>query len=55
MSSDESIAARRWVRRSTSGFGHDSSPHPSRRFPPPQAARCLDNRWPPINNGTEGT
>ena len=53
MSSDESIVARRWVRRSTWQFGHDS-PHPSRTFPPLQAARRLDNRLPPINNGTEG-
>jgi hypothetical protein len=54
MSSDEFIAARRWVRRSTSEFGHDRSlTQPGRvlRF---RAARRLDNRWPPINNGTEG-
>ena len=31
MSSNESITARRWVRRSTSEFGHDRSPtHPER-------------------------
>ncbi len=55
MSSYESIATRRCVRRSTWQFGHDRSPHPSRTFPPLQAAWRLDNRWPPINNGTEGT
>jgi hypothetical protein len=53
MSSEEFIAARRWVRRSTWQFGHDSSPHPSRTFPPLQAARRLDNRW-ALTNGTEG-
>ena len=54
MSSDESIVARRWVRRSMWQFGHDRSPHPSRTCPPLQAAWRLENRWPPISNGTEG-
>jgi hypothetical protein len=54
MSSEEFIAARRWVRRSTWQLAMTAVLTQPGRFLHFSAARRLENHWPPINGGTEG-